>query len=101
MPKVHGETFEEYLRKKLPDFEAVLDADAIADAKKLWDAAQKAYQRAEYCLEMQFKSKAGIDYSTDYNKNNDTAADRMSELNDLLSFYQQKSAPTEEKEHTL
>lgn len=77
-------TFQQYITEKVPNYEEVLDADTLSELKMIWDDAQKAMKQADYCLEMQFKGRAGIDYTTDFEKFNAISSRKMGELNDRI-----------------
>ena len=77
-------TFKDYLNEKLPNYEEVLDDETMAELKAIWDSAQKSMRSADYCLEMQFKGTAGIDYTNDFEKHNAESSRKMAELNNRI-----------------
>lgn len=77
-------TFKDFITQKIPDFEEVLDVNTLDELRGIWDSAQKSMKRADYCLEMQFKGSAGIDYTNDFEKNNAEASRKLAELNERI-----------------
>ncbi len=77
-------SLKEYLERHLPNYEQLLSEEDMNKVALYWESAEKSRKAADYCLDMQFKSKAGIDYSTDFEKNNEEYGRKILELNEFL-----------------
>ena len=63
------QTLEEYLAEKYPNYEEYITCEELKELKDYYDNLMNALRAADYCLAMQFDSKAGVDYVNDYDKN--------------------------------
>ncbi len=102
MPGFNKKTFEDYLSEKLPNWEAILDPEAFADLKRMYDEAQKEFGSANRSLSYALNhNQAGIDYSTDFENYNKKGAAKMRELNDAIDFYRSRYVVQDDHDRTL
>lgn len=79
------ETFQEYMTKMNPNWQQ-LPLETIEKAKGLFELKNYYEDRGKTLMEKQFSSSAGIDYSTDYEKNNAKLGQIYEQLNETVSI---------------
>lgn len=61
-------SFEEYMNENLPNWKNELSLENIQNLQQLYNKMNESQKIRDNVLNLQFSSKAGIDYSTDYQK---------------------------------
>lgn len=82
--------FHEYMESQIPGYEVLLSEEERKILQETFDRVVAYEKAADTCMRMQFSSKAGIDYSTDYNKNTQTAVEYRKRLAKEVATIQEK-----------
>lgn len=82
--------FHEYMESQISGYEVLLSDEDKERLQEIFDRVVAYERAADTCMRMQFSSKAGIDYSTDYNKNMQTAVQYRIELAKEITALQEK-----------
>ena len=78
-------TFQEFMNEKNPNWQQVLPMETITKLKELYDLKTYYEERNKTLMQRQFTSSAGIDYSTDYEKNNQELGNIYNQINEMTA----------------
>lgn len=81
-------SFDEYLESEIPGYKSLLTEEEIGSLKKDYEQKDFYEKAANTCFNMQFSSKANIDYANDYEKNNARAWEYRNRLKQEIASLQ-------------
>lgn len=87
---------EQKIVSEFPDYGAIRDElteEEIVEFIKKFESMQRDYERADKLMDMQFNSKAGIDYSTDYDKAMQEAIEKVNIIKSKIEEKMKKEEP--------
>lgn len=90
--------FEEYMESKLPGYETVIGEDKIEEMKGLYSEYITYFNAARENINQQFKTKADLDFSNDYQKNQDRAIKAKVALDNKIEEVKNELNKEEEKQ---
>lgn len=81
-------SFDEYMENEIPGYKSLLSEEEISSLKKDYEQKEFYEKAANTCFNMQFSSKANIDYVNDYEKNNTRAWEYRNHLKQEITALQ-------------
>lgn len=78
--------FETYMEIQIPGYKGLIPEESLELIKKYYDKKMEASARWERCLNLGLSTKAGIDYTTDFQKAGDDFAVYTGMLDELISI---------------